>query len=381
MNEHINMFKFFNLKNDTQIHESHQIPFSCLTSVSGYWRVTLSPNLHREIMSVYIFCPLSHKKEHHYRPTPWASNRKNPFLSCLNFINSFCPQSTKQMLDFPEVSLIRVSSWMRVSTPMIWLSSDNHTAQWALMMALTFLPGSGSLYPIPYHISSVFPFQNHLNSMCLKLNWSLLPAKSLPFWYYLLLRMSPLMVKIRSVASGLLVPIHTHAVTTLYVSILPPKSSIIPFSPSPAHHHLPPQTCSLLWLLALPSLHITFSGELLKRESYHCTAQNLSVATHCPYRKSELLYVSCKVCCDISWHLLHRFSLLVLPTACSKHTKGFSFPGNLPVPDTWGSSLPSCCPEGCLRNIFIVFISPPQPPNEIHPFCVSFIFICSEEGS
>lgn len=126
-------------------------------------------------------------------------------------------------------------------------------------MALTFLPGSGSLYPIPYRISSLFPFQNHLNSICLKLNWSLLPAKSLSFWYYLALRMSPLMVKIRSIASGLLVPIHTHAGSHNIVRIHSPSyvlhpSHSYPHEPTTVSHPKPAASCDFL-LFSLSTSH------------------------------------------------------------------------------------------------------------------------------
>lgn len=96
MNERINMFKSFNLKNDTHIHESHQIPFSCLTSAS---RCHLIFTVKSWVCTFSVLFPTN--KEHHYKPTPWASNRKNPVLSCHNFINSSCPQSIKQMVDFP----------------------------------------------------------------------------------------------------------------------------------------------------------------------------------------------------------------------------------------------------------------------------------------
>lgn len=76
------------------------------------------------------------------------------------------------------------------------------------------------------------------------------------------------------------------------------RTPSIPFLPSRAHHRFPPQTCSLLWLLALFSLHITFLGMLLKHESYHCTVQSLSwLLTALPEKASSFM---CLVRCAVT---------------------------------------------------------------------------------
>lgn len=120
-------------------------------------------------------------------------------------------------------------------------------------MAQKFFLSSRSLYPILYRLSSLVAFQNHLNSVCLKLSFITISAKPHPSGaHYLCKRQHySLLVKIKSIEITL--ALHTpHSWNHTILSILPSKCSCpSPLWPSLGHHHFSSETYSLLWFLSL----------------------------------------------------------------------------------------------------------------------------------
>lgn len=109
----------------------------------------------------------------------------------------------------------------------------------------------------------------------------------------------------------LLSPVHIHAVTKCYGSILPPKFfGPPPLFPSLGHHHCPPKppVCSDSFPLLLSPLSTSHSQGCFQNTYLVFTAQSLAAATHCPYRKRKAFM--CLVRCAVTSLLAFPASLL-----------------------------------------------------------------------
>ena len=153
-------------------------------------------------------------------------------------------------------------------------------------MAQIFLLSSGSLYPILYHLPSMVPFQNHLNSVCFKIHLSLISViTSLVFIFLCKCPCYSRSVKINSIEITLCSS-HSTPWNQEILSPLPSKYSCASsLLPSRGRHKFSPETWSLLWLLlfALATLLTMFSGMVPKHMFFHTCCLTCSASINSYY--------------------------------------------------------------------------------------------------